>query len=84
MEFLEFALVTAREPTIENRKARHDFFIEETLECGIKLTGTEIKSVRNGQVSLGEGYVMATPVPPTLTLHGVRMHEAYRLKLSAP
>ena len=63
------------EPTIENRKARHDFFIEDNLECGIKLTGTEIKSVRNGQVSLAEGYVRATDVPISLVLHGVHIAE---------
>ncbi len=63
------------EPTIENRRARHDYFIEDTLECGIKLTGTEIKSVRNGQVSLAEGYVHAVADPPTLTLHSVHIAE---------
>lgn len=63
------------EPTIENRKARHDYFIEETLECGIKLTGTEIKSVRKGQVSLGEGYVQATAEPVSLTLYSVHIAE---------
>ncbi|MHC4220647.1 MAG: SsrA-binding protein SmpB [Planctomycetota bacterium] len=62
-------------PTIENRRARHNFFIEETLECGIKLTGTEVKSVRNGQVSLAEGYVRATDSPIALTLHGVHIAE---------
>jgi len=40
-----------------NRKARHEYFIEDTYEAGIALTGTEIKSVRAGQVSLREGYV---------------------------
>lgn len=40
-----------------NRKARHDFHIFETYEAGLVLTGTEIKSVRAGQVSLREGYV---------------------------
>ena len=64
-----------KEPTIENRKARHDYFIEETLECGLKLTGTEVKSVRNGQVSLAEGYVMATAIPLSLILHGVHIAE---------
>ncbi|MBN1333131.1 MAG: SsrA-binding protein SmpB [Synergistales bacterium] len=39
-----------------NRKARHDYFILETFECGIMLTGTEIKSVREGRVNLKEGY----------------------------
>lgn len=41
-----------------NRKARHDYFIEETFEAGIVLTGTEIKSVRNGQVNLRDGFVL--------------------------
>ena len=41
-----------------NRKARHEYFIEETLEAGIALTGTEIKSVRLGRVSLQDGFVL--------------------------
>ncbi|MBN1179790.1 MAG: SsrA-binding protein SmpB [Anaerolineae bacterium] len=40
-----------------NRKARYDYHIEDQYEAGIALTGTEIKSVRAGQVSLREGYV---------------------------
>ena len=42
----------------QNRKARHDYFIIETFECGIVLTGTEIKSVREGKVNLKEGYAL--------------------------
>ncbi len=41
-----------------NRKAHHDYFILETYEAGIVLTGTEIKSVRASRVSLREGYVL--------------------------
>ncbi|MDI9548432.1 MAG: SsrA-binding protein SmpB [Chloroflexota bacterium] len=41
-----------------NRRARHEYFIEETFEAGIALTGTEIKSVRAGRISLQEGFVM--------------------------
>jgi SsrA-binding protein len=41
-----------------NRRARHDYFIEETYEAGIVLTGTEIKSIREGRVSLQDGFVM--------------------------
>lgn len=41
-----------------NRKARHDFFIEETIEAGIALTGTEVKSFRQGRVNLKESYAM--------------------------
>lgn len=40
----------------ENRKARHDYAVLETLECGIQLTGTEVKSVRQGSVSLAGAY----------------------------
>jgi len=40
-----------------NRKARHDYFIEDRLEAGISLWGTEIKSVRAGRVSLREAFV---------------------------
>jgi SsrA-binding protein len=40
-----------------NRKARHDYTIDDTLEAGIVLTGTEIKSVRAHKVNLGDGYV---------------------------
>ena len=36
----------------QNRKARHDYFIEETLEAGIVLSGTEVKSIRLGKVNL--------------------------------
>ena len=40
----------------ENRKARHDYTVLETIECGIVLSGTEVKSVRQGQVSLSGSY----------------------------
>ncbi len=40
----------------ENRKARHKFHVVETLECGIVLVGSEVKSLRNGQLSLDEAY----------------------------
>jgi SsrA-binding protein len=40
-----------------NRKARHDYFLLETLEAGIALQGSEIKSIRAGQISLKEAYV---------------------------
>ncbi len=39
-----------------NRRARHDYSIEETVEAGIVLTGTEIKSIRAGRVNLAEAY----------------------------
>lgn len=40
----------------ENRKARHDYTVLDTVECGIVLTGTEVKSVRHGEVSLAGSY----------------------------
>lgn len=40
-----------------NKKAYHDYFIEEKYECGIELYGTEIKSIRMGKVSVKEAYV---------------------------
>lgn len=40
-----------------NRKAYHDYHIQDSMEAGIVLTGTEIKSIRMGRVSLGEAYV---------------------------
>ena len=40
----------------ENRKARHDYTVLDTIECGIVLTGTEVKSVRHGEVSLAGSY----------------------------
>ncbi|MBQ2305743.1 MAG: SsrA-binding protein SmpB [Firmicutes bacterium] len=40
-----------------NKKAYHDYFVDETYEAGIELTGTEIKSVRAGKVSIKESFV---------------------------
>ena len=40
----------------ENRKARHEYFIEDTYECGIALAGTEVKSIRAGKVNLKDSY----------------------------
>lgn len=40
----------------QNKRAYHDYIIDETYECGIVLTGTEIKAVRIGKVSLQEGF----------------------------
>jgi len=43
---------------IVNRKARYDYEIEETYEAGIVLTGTEIKSIRNGKVNIKDSYAI--------------------------
>jgi SsrA-binding protein len=41
----------------ENRKARHDYFIDGTFEAGIALVGTEVKSIREGRINLRDSYV---------------------------
>ena len=53
-----------------NKKATHDYFILETYEAGIVLTGTEIKSIRAGRVNLKDSYVRTT-----------RTNEAYIINL---
>ena len=54
-----------------NRKARHDYFILDTFECGIVLTGTEIKSVRAGNLNLKDSY--ASIENGELWLYGVHI-----------
>ena len=54
---------------ILNRKAQHDYFIEEVYEAGIVLTGTEIKSIRNGNCNIKDCYGI------------IRNHEVYLLNM---
>lgn len=42
----------------QNKRARHDFFVEDSIECGIALHGTEVKSMRQGRVNLKESYAI--------------------------
>lgn len=63
------------QPTIENRRARFDYHIGDTVEVGVVLAGSEVKAVRQGKVSLGEGWVRAQENPPDLALHGVNIAE---------
>ncbi|MEX0774723.1 MAG: SsrA-binding protein SmpB [Phycisphaeraceae bacterium] len=76
-------------PRIVNRKARHDYFVSESLEVGIMLTGSEVKSIRTGQVSLAEGFARVEPadrslwlynvdIPPYAHAHGAAGHEPKR------
>lgn len=44
------------QPVAQNRRARRDYFIEETIEAGLMLMGSEVKSLRGGKVSLAEAY----------------------------
>ena len=43
---------------VQNRKASHDYFIEERYEAGIALEGWEVKAIRAGRATIGEAYVM--------------------------
>lgn len=63
------------EPEFHNRKARHLYHIDETVECGIRLLGTEVKSVRAGRMSIAEGYVRAVEEPLRLELIGAHIDE---------
>lgn len=60
-------------PRIVNRRARHDYFIDETLEVGIELVGSEVKSIREGKVSLGEGFARIEPRTGELWLYEVNI-----------
>ena len=46
----------ARKEVARNRRARHEYMIEETLEAGLMLTGSEVKSLREGRASISESY----------------------------
>ncbi|MEL7544499.1 MAG: SsrA-binding protein SmpB [Pseudomonadota bacterium] len=52
-------LKTPSNVVAENRKARHEFFIEEEFEAGLVLTGTEVKSLRTGKANIAESYASA-------------------------
>ena len=55
----------------QNRKARHDYFIEDTYECGIVLVGTEVKSIRKGSLNLKDSYAQVKN--GELFLHGMHV-----------
>ncbi len=57
----------------QNRRARHDYAIEDTFEAGLVLTGTEVKSLRAGRASLVDGYAVITD--GEVWLHGVHIPE---------
>ncbi|MGQ0847135.1 MAG: SsrA-binding protein SmpB [Sporichthyaceae bacterium] len=62
-----------RKVIAQNKKARHDFFIEDTYEAGLVLTGTEVKSLRAGRASLVDGF--ATLRNGEMYLHAVHIPE---------
>ena len=51
---------------VRNSRARHDYFIDETLEAGIVLTGTEVKSIRGGHAQINDAFVRFDKGRPTL------------------
>ena len=57
----------------QNKKARHDYSIEDVFECGLVLTGTEVKSLRQGRASLIDGFAMIND--GELWLSGVHIPE---------
>ena len=48
---------TGRKLIAQNKKARHDYLVLDTYECGLVLTGTEVKSLRQGRASLVDGFI---------------------------
>jgi SsrA-binding protein len=57
----------------QNKKARHDYFIEDTYEAGIVLTGTEVKSLREGRASLVDGFAQVQDAE--VWMHNVHIPE---------
>jgi SsrA-binding protein len=57
----------------QNKAARHDYFIDETYECGLVLTGTEVKSLRAGRASLLDGFALIND--GEVWLHGIHIPE---------
>jgi SsrA-binding protein len=49
-------MTEAKRSIAENRRARFDYFLEETIEAGLALTGTEVKSLRDGRANIAESY----------------------------
>jgi SsrA-binding protein len=64
---------TGRKLIAQNKKARHDYAIEDVLECGLVLTGTEVKSLRAGRASLVDAY--ATVKDGEVWLHNAHIPE---------
>ena len=62
-----------RKVIAQNKKARHDYSISDVLECGLVLTGTEVKSLRAGRASLIDGFAMV--INGELWLMGVHIPE---------
>lgn len=64
---------TGRKFIAQNKKARHDYLILDTYECGLVLTGTEVKSLRQGRASLVDGFAQLDGAE--VWLHNVHISE---------
>jgi len=51
-------MTSGKKMIAQNKKARFEYYIEETYECGIVLSGTEVKSIRGGKANLNDSYAM--------------------------
>jgi SsrA-binding protein len=72
-----------------NRKARHDYAIDDSVECGIVLQGSEVKSLREGQVRIADAYARVirgqiwldgVHIPPYQFAHGIGAHDPDRAR----
>ena len=61
-----------RKVVAENRKARFEYFITDTWEAGLMLTGTEVKSLRKGHSNIAESYASVEPEGLMLLNHGAK------------
>ncbi len=68
-------------PTISNKRATHDYFIEARLECGLVLVGTEVKSIRDGKAQLQDSY--ARVENGQLLLYGLHIDPYSKATLAA-
>ena len=73
----------------ENRRAKFDYFLEQSFECGIALTGSEVKSLRNGKANIAESYaavegkeimLINAEIPPYTKAGPYFNHEPRRLR----
>ena len=62
-------------PVIQNRKANHLYFVDETFEVGIMLIGSEVKSIRDGKCTLGEAWIDIDENKDELWLVGAHIDE---------
>lgn len=72
-----------------NKKAKHDYFIEQTFEAGLSLQGWEIKSIRDGKVNIkesyiifkdGEAFIFGAQIQPLITASTHSVHDPLRLR----